>query len=72
MDHPTRSGGRITHHKATGLQGAVVFQVARRIFSKIVVDVLAGLLSANAKCSLKVVGGQPPLPEGDHLDQSVA
>ncbi|MDT4831952.1 hypothetical protein FQZ97_654840 [compost metagenome] len=54
------------------LQMLVVFQVLRRVFVDVGVDVFRRLLAADAEALHQVIGGQTAFPPGHRLDQAVA
>lgn len=54
------------------LQMLVIFQVLRRVFVDVGVDVLRRLLTADAEALHQVIGGQAALSPGHGLDQVIA
>src|SRR5690606_10119369 len=65
--HRAEGGGR-----AVALQVADVFQVAGAVLGQVGVDVLGGLLPADAKGTHQVVGRESALPQTDDFDQAVS
>ncbi|MCY1421098.1 hypothetical protein D9M71_367420 [compost metagenome] len=53
-------------------QMLVIFEVLRRVFADVGVDVLRRLLAADAEALHQVIGGQAALPPGHCLDQAIA